>query len=191
MGRMARALLKEPTREQNAMWSMTKIMVPTDFSDSSERALEAAIVLARKFNASIVLLHVYQVPVYPYPAMTSANVPAGDLAEYVERGARAALETCASRHGDSGITITTVLKAGIPWEQILRTSKEIGAGLVVIGSRGLRGLPRALLGSTAERVVRFSSVPVMTFHGPLPVSEADKTAAGIRDADELVDRWLL
>ena len=172
------------------MWSMKKILVPTDFSESSERALEAAITLAKKFDASIVLMHAYQLPVYPYPAMTSASLPAGDLVEYVEHGARAAIQTAASRHGDCGVPITTVLKAGTPWEQILRTAKEISAGLIVIGSRGLRGLPRALLGSTAERVVRYSSVPVMAFHGPLPVSEEDKAAEGVKAANDLVDRWL-
>lgn len=173
------------------MWSTKKILVPTDFGKSSELALEAAITLAKKFDAAIVLVHVYHVPVYPYPTKTSADLPAGDLVEYIEHGAKAALQTAASKHGDSGVPITTVLQAGTPWEQILRTAKEVHAGLIVIGSRGLRGLPRALLGSTAERVVRYSSVPVMTFHGPLPVSEEDKTAEGIKAADELVDRWLI
>lgn len=173
------------------MWSMKKILVPTDFSECSERALEAAITLAKKFDASIVLMHAYQLPTYPYPTAPNANVTSADLVEYIEHGARAALQTAASRHGASGVSITTALSVGTPWEQILRAAKEIGAGLIVIGSRGLRGLPRALLGSTAERVVRYSSVPVMAFHGPLPVSEEDKTAEGVKAANDLVDRWLI
>lgn len=173
------------------MWSMKKILVPTDFSPSSDRALEAAIVLAQKFDASIVLMHAYQVPVYPYPTITGAHVPPADLVAYIEHGARASLQTAASKHGASGVPITTELNAGTPWEQILRTAKEVGAGLIVIGSRGLRGLPRALLGSTAERVVRYSPVPVMAFHGPLPVSDEDKASEGGRAATDLVDRWLI
>jgi len=170
---------------------MKKILVPTDFSKCSELALEAAITLAKKFDAAIVLMHAYRVPIYPYPTTAGANLTPADMVEYIERGARAALQTAASSHGDCGVPITTVLTAGIPWEQILRTAKEIKAGLVVIGSRGLSGLPRALLGSTAERVVRYSSVPVMTFHEPLPVSEEDRTAEGVTAANELVDRWLI
>ena len=173
------------------MWSMKKILVPTDFSKPSELALEAAIALAKKFDAAIVLMHAYHVPVYPYPAMATAGLTAADLVEYIEHGARAALQTAASSHGACGVPISTMLKAGTPWEQILRTAKEINAELIVIGSRGLRGLPRALLGSTAERVVRYASVPVMTFHGPLPVSEEDRTAEGVKAANELVDRWLI
>jgi nucleotide-binding universal stress UspA family protein len=69
----------------------------------------------------------------------------------------------------------------------LRASKKFEADLIVIGSRGLRGLPRALLGSTAERVVRYSNVPVTTLHGPVE----DACAADVKTADDLVDRWLI
>ncbi|HMI87472.1 MAG TPA: universal stress protein, partial [Polyangiaceae bacterium] len=106
------------------MWSIKKILVPTDFSDASERALDAAITIAKKFEASIVLMHAYHVPVYPYP--TTSLTPA-DLAGHVEHGARRALQTAASRRGDSGVPITTVLNAGIPWEQIVGTAKEVNA----------------------------------------------------------------
>ena len=173
------------------MWSMKKILVPTDFSKASEKALEAAITIAKKFEATIVLMHAYQIPVFPYSGLGTETLSSVDLAEYVEHGARKALQTAASSYGDSGVSITTVLNAGSPWEQIIRTAKEIEAGLIVIGSRGLSGLPRALLGSTAERVVRYSPIPVLAFHGPLPVSEQDKKVEGNRAANELVDRWLI
>ena len=173
------------------MWTMKRILVPTDFSKGSERALEAAITVAQKFDAAIVLMHAYHVPVYPYPTVSAANVTPLDMVEYIEKGARTALATAAATHGDSGVRISTVLTAGIPWEQIIRTAREVEAGLIVIGSRGLRGLPRALLGSTAERVVRYSPIPVMAFHGPLPVSDEDRAAEGTKAANELVDRWLI
>ena len=89
----------------------------------------------------------------------------------------------------SGVSIETVLRVGTPWEQILRASKEQETGLIVMGSRGLHGLPRALLGSTAERVVRHSPVPVMTLHGPLPKLSLKEARA--KEADELVDQWLI
>ncbi len=53
------------------MRSIKKILVPTDFSQPSEAALQTAIELAKKFGASIVLLHAYQVPVYAYPTATA------------------------------------------------------------------------------------------------------------------------
>jgi nucleotide-binding universal stress UspA family protein len=114
-----------------------------------------------------------------------------DLVEHIEKAALTALETAAASHGACGVRITTALQAGAPWEQIIRTARAIDAGLIVIGSRGLRGLPRALLGSTAERVVRYSPIPVMAFHGPLPVSEEDRTREGASAANDLVDKWLI
>jgi len=172
------------------MWSITKILVPTDFSKASDAALDAAIALAKKFDAAIVLLHAYQVPVYPYP--TSQAVTAADLVGHIEKGAREALQTAVAQHTGSGVSITTVLHAGTAWEQILRTAKELDAGLIVIGSRGLRGLPRALLGSTAERVVRYAQVPVMTLHGPVGGIGDDPTMSeSARAANDLVDRWLI
>ena len=173
------------------MWSMKKILVPTDFSKSSELALDAAMTLAQKFGSSIVLMHAYQLPVYPYPVTANTLVSPADMLNHVEHGARALLETAAAAHRDRGVPISTTIKAGSPWEEIIRTAREIDAGLIVIGSRGLRGLPRALLGSTAERVVRYAPIPVMTFHGPLPVTEEDRAKEGGAAANDLVDRWLI
>ena len=161
------------------MWTMKKkILVPTDFSEPSELALDAALSLASMFDAAIVLMHAYQVPTYPYTVSPAVMVTPVELVEHIEKGAQTALQAAAAKHESSGVRITTALKAGTPWEQIIRTAQEIDAGLIVIGSRGLRGLPRALLGSTAERVVRYSPIPVMTFHGPLPAGEEDRTKEG-------------
>jgi nucleotide-binding universal stress UspA family protein len=145
------------------MRSVNKILVPTDFSPASAAALEAALFLAKKLEASIVLMHAYQLPIYTYP--TAPLVPVADLSAYVEEAATKALEATASAQR-AGIPITTALYLGSAWEQILKAASDHEVGLIVMGSRGLRGLPRALLGSTAERVVRYSPVPVMTLHGP-------------------------
>jgi nucleotide-binding universal stress UspA family protein len=169
------------------MWSIKTILVPTDFSKASDAALEAAVTLAKKFDAGIVLLHAYQLPVYPYSS-TSTVTPA-DLLAHIDKSAGKALENAASAHAQSGVRITTALKAGVAWEQILRAAKEFDAGLIVIGSRGLRGLPRALLGSTAERVVRYSPIPVTTLHGP--VEGDDQPSEGAKAASDLADRWLI
>lgn len=173
------------------MWTPKRILVPTDFSKASEMALDAAITIAQKFDATIALLHVYRVPVYPYPTTAPANVTPADLVKGIEHGAREALQTAASSRGDRGIPITTMLSTGTAWEQIIRAAREMEASLVVMGSRGLCGLPRALLGSTAERVVRYSPVPVMTFHDPLPVAEEERSREKAKAANDLVDRWLI
>jgi nucleotide-binding universal stress UspA family protein len=169
------------------MWSVKKIMVPTDFGAASQAAVDAAIELARKFDASIVLMHAYQIPVYTYPS--APLTPIADLNAHVENAADKVLNEAASAARKSGVPVTTVLRVGSPWEQILRATKEQECGLIVMGSRGLHGLPRALMGSTAERVVRHSPVPVMTLHGPLPKPGPKEAAA--KAADDLVDQWLI
>jgi|SRR4051794_16489652 nucleotide-binding universal stress UspA family protein len=166
------------------MWTFKKILVPTDFSPPSEAALDAAIELARKFEASIVLMHAYQIPVYPYPV-----APPCDLSLYVEEAASKQLESVAAKPREHGVGVLTVLRPGAAWEQILRTSKEQRADLIVLGSRGLHGLPRVLLGSTAERVVRHSPVPVLTLHGPL--TKSNEKDANQKSADDLVNQWLV
>jgi nucleotide-binding universal stress UspA family protein len=146
------------------MRSITKILVPTDFSPASIAALEAALSLAKKFDASIVLMHAYQVPIYAYP--TAPMTPAAELSTHVEQMALKALDAAAAAQ-HAGVPIATGLYLGAPWEQILKAATEHDVGLIVMGTRGLRGLPRALLGSTTERVVRYAPVPVMTLHGPI------------------------
>ncbi len=171
------------------MWSIKKILVPTDFSQPSEAALEAAIDLAKKFGASIVLLHTYQVPIYAYP--TAPMVPVAELTSSVEEAANKALAASARAYAKSGVTITTALHVGIPWEEILRAAKQHEVNVIVMGSRGLRGLPRALMGSTAEKVVRYSQIPVMTLHGEItPAADISVNENRARVPEDPIDRWI-
>jgi nucleotide-binding universal stress UspA family protein len=62
--------------------------------------------------------------------------------------------------------ISAILLNGAAWEEIARMAAEQNADLIVMGTHGRRGLPRAILGSVAERVIRTSSVPVLTVHAP-------------------------
>ena len=89
------------------MWTF-KILVPTAFSPSSEAALDAAIELARKFEASIVLIHAYQIPVYPYPVAL-----AGDLSLYVEEAAGKQLESVAAKLRGHGVSVRRRPSAGL------------------------------------------------------------------------------
>jgi len=70
-----------------------------------------------------------------------------------------------SRGEPGGEEFHTVLRTGVPWEEILDTAKKLDVGLIVMGTHGRRGLPRAILGSVAEKVVRLSPVPVLTVRG--------------------------
>jgi nucleotide-binding universal stress UspA family protein len=151
------------------MWLEKRILVPTDFGDSSRAAAEAAVELAHRFRVPLVLLHVFQVPTTVNRGVLAT--PIADYVQLVEDEAQSALNGEASRLRASRTDVrtalmSTVLKSGNTWEEILDAAKKFDVGLIVMGTHGRHGLPRALLGSVAERVVRLSPVPVLTVHGP-------------------------
>ena len=65
---------------------------------------------------------------------------------------------------ERGVATRGVLKQGPTWQTIVETADEVGAGMIVMGTHGRHGLPRALLGSVAEKVVRTAHTPVLTVH---------------------------
>ena len=72
---------------------------------------------------------------------------------------------CSARLGDFS-KYQTVIVSGIPYEEIIRKAEEIGASLIVVGTHGRTGLDHLIFGSTAERVVRSASCPVLTIRLP-------------------------
>jgi nucleotide-binding universal stress UspA family protein len=64
------------------------------------------------------------------------------------------------------VKLTSVLREGPAADEIRSLGDELKADMIVIGTHGRRGLARALLGSTAENVVRTSTIPILTIHGP-------------------------
>jgi nucleotide-binding universal stress UspA family protein len=131
-----------------------RILVPVDFSESSEPALKFAAKLAAGFKAELSLLHVIE------PCL-----PTGDLALDLARmridfkkGAQRRLEELLKR---CSMACRAVVRAGSPSQQILEEAEEIGADLIVIGTHGRTGLPHLLIGSVAERVLRLAYCPVL------------------------------
>jgi nucleotide-binding universal stress UspA family protein len=139
------------------------ILVPTDFGEIAEHALAHAIDLAARLGARVTLVHVYGVPYYGY---AEGFLMTAELLEAIEGAARAAIADLAKRAQRPDVKIDTVLRQGMPWLEIDAVAKESGVDLIVMGTRGRKGLARALLGSVAEKVVRTAPCPVLTLHGP-------------------------
>jgi nucleotide-binding universal stress UspA family protein len=138
------------------------ILVPTDFGEPSEAALDYAMALAKPFGAEIVLLHSFEVPIVGFP--DGAMMATAELTNRILEGAQAGLDRQVERCSGKGVTVRGVVKQGDAWRTVVATSEELGAGLIVMGTHGRKGLPRALIGSVAEKVVRTSPVPVLTVH---------------------------
>jgi nucleotide-binding universal stress UspA family protein len=140
------------------------VLVPVDFTETSDRALEYAIELARRFEARVTVMHAYQIPVYGFP--DAAYITSAELAAQISAAAQKRLDEIVESHKTAGVEMIAVLRDGVAWEEINAIASETHADLIVIGTHGRRGLSRALLGSVAENVIRTSTLPVLVIHGP-------------------------
>jgi nucleotide-binding universal stress UspA family protein len=141
------------------------LLVATDLSDASRRAMDLAIDLSRALGADLTVVHTCEVPVYTYtPEMAMAPV---DLLSPVVDAARVKMGQEMRQVRATCPGAKSLLEVGAPAEKILATAAASGADLIVVGTHGRRGVAHALLGSVAEKVVRLSPVPVLTVH-PAP-----------------------
>jgi nucleotide-binding universal stress UspA family protein len=141
-----------------------KILVPTDFGDASNDAIDFAVGLAKTFGSTITLLHVYEIPVYPYPGLT-IDV---DLLTPIREAAQKELDRAFAALQKVGCEARAQLESGIPWGKILAVAEAQKSDLIVMGTHGRKGVMHALVGSVAEKVVRLSPVPVLTVRHPVP-----------------------
>lgn len=144
------------------MAAFKHIVVPTDFGELAEHAIDVAVELASKYGATLTLVHVYSIPTPAYAEAFSWPM------EELEKAAREALDRelarTKARHADTD----AALEVGVAYDRIVEVVKGRGADLVVMGTHGRRGLPRFVLGSVAEKVVRLCPVPVLTVPEPHP-----------------------
>ena len=133
------------------------ILLPTDFSEGAELATNIAVDMAATSGATITLFHAYSLPVLMY-----ADGITFPVSEIGSSSAADALQAALTRLRQRWPNCDALLVCGVPWQQILMAIETSGADMVVMGTHGRRGLPRAILGSVAEKVVRLSPVPVLT-----------------------------
>jgi universal stress protein A len=140
---------------------LARLLVPVDFSDCSLRALEYALALAERFGSKIVLLHVVEPAVYPENYLV-ASPALDETNQNLLESARERLQELRHKRIGHRIQAETLVRMGRAHSEIPDTAKALGADLIVLGTHGYTGLKHALLGSTAERVVRQGPCPVLT-----------------------------
>jgi len=134
------------------------ILVPTDFSEDAEQALEYAVALASKLDARIHLLNaLVLLPIGPEIAVAMST---RRIDELMTDSQKALDRLVAVRSGKAAFGPTRQ-KTGDPRMVIEETAAEIGADLIVMGTHGRRGVSRLLLGSVAESVARTAPCPVL------------------------------
>ena len=136
------------------------ILVPIDFSEHADLALETAIQLARDSGGRLHLLHAYEIPLGTIPPYGVA-IPDALLIDVRDAAARR-IEKAAHKVEAAGIPCETQILHAPPAEGIAEAARACGADLIVMGTRGLTGLKHVLLGSVTERTIRIAPCPVLT-----------------------------
>jgi nucleotide-binding universal stress UspA family protein len=144
--------------------AISKIVVGTDFSEASERALVFALDLAERTGASVELVHAYALPSFNLP-LEGAVMPSASHMVDLSNRLQDLLNGSVARHSHRGLPLSGHLRNGVPHEELCSYALQAGADLIVIGTHGHTGALHALLGSVAERVLRVASCPVLTVPG--------------------------
>lgn len=136
-----------------------KILVPTDASEYSRRALDTALELAKHFQAEITLMHVTFTPqaYWGYTISYGISVTQEDLT----RNGQLALEATLVGVSTDGVKVSTVLEIGHPVGKILEQIHKDNIDLVVIGSHGYGPITGSVLGSVSQRVLQKATCPVL------------------------------
>ena len=140
----------------------TTILLATDGSDEAKRATEAATELSRETGSEVHLVYVLPTPAQ----LTGHHLYSDEVRESLiggaERDAETFLKEQAEKIGSGGGKVAdTHLRSGDPDKEILRTAESLGVGLIVVGSRGLGAVSRALMGSVSDSVVKHAHCPVL------------------------------
>lgn len=185
------------------MIRLERILFPTDFSESSERAFDMALILAREFGAELHMFHAVALH-EDDPHNPSHHFPdPGAVRDRLEKLAETAMSELVDRGPESQVKIRRIQSRGIAAAPtILDHAGEWDADLIVMGTRGRRGPSHLLLGSVADEIVSHANCPVLTVRGDentapmeaverilVPVDFSEHSRISLAVARELAGRW--
>lgn len=172
---------EEPVEKEHE----NRILVPVDFSDYSVTACEIAVNHASQTNAEVVLLHAYYSPFFPsaIPMADSLVYQAGENEIMIGIRKKAEIEMGKLKEQLTGkirdgqlpdIKFSSLLREGIPEEEIITCAKEIKPALIVMGTRGKSQKEADLIGSVAGEVIDVSKIPVLVIPEKVPFNSIGK-----------------
>jgi nucleotide-binding universal stress UspA family protein len=143
------------------MFKIKNILLPTDFSKTSLTAAEYAVELSDEYKAALHVLNVLE-KTPPILAIRSLDLSREKIIESIDADAQSHLsETVKKIKKIKDVEIIPVIRKGIDYEEIIKYSKEKKIDIIVIATHGRTGLIHTLLGSVAEKVIRYSKIPVL------------------------------
>lgn len=174
---------EEKEKSIKTLKSIRRILVPVDFSDASEKAIQLAFEIADLLKAEIRLLHVYYNPVVdvvPFDTSHTYQINLNSYLHEIEQNARKQishleleLKNKASEKKNR-IKITSSLANGIAHDEIISFSKKYKPGLIIMGSRGMGNQSTGLIGNVTAKVVEKSEIPVIAIPEKYKFISVDK-----------------
>tara|TARA_R100001377_G_scaffold85078_2_gene70208 strand:+ start:80 stop:910 length:831 start_codon:yes stop_codon:yes gene_type:complete len=165
---------------------MKKIIVPIDFSEYSEYALETAAILAKKNNSEILALHMLELSEAILTKDSSDQMESLFFMKLAEKRFTEFLD----KPYLEGIQVTPIVKHFKVFTEVNEVAKENQADLVIMGSQGSSGIKEFFVGSNTEKVVRYSEIPVLVIkHNPI-LTEFDTVVFASDFSDDAVSAYL-
>jgi nucleotide-binding universal stress UspA family protein len=144
---------------------MKKIIVPVDFSEHSDFALEAASNIARKYGSELIVLHMLELS---NAILTADNNALNEEAIFYLKLAEQKFEAFLDKPYLEGLKVNPIIKHFKVWSEVNEVADEHKANLIVMGSHGTSGVKEVLVGSNTQKVVRHSDIPVLVIkHNPI------------------------
>ncbi len=138
------------------------ILVPTDFSELSNEAVDYAYSMAKRIDAKMIFLHTLEWPDHP-----DEMTPMYDEGyAFMKDRANAMLHDLVERAEKEGLEASAALADGVPFVEIIQAARKNNADMIIMGTHGRTGLSHIMMGSQAERVVRQAPCPVLTVKNP-------------------------
>jgi nucleotide-binding universal stress UspA family protein len=138
--------------------NIKKILIPTDGSDYGMRAAEYGISIAKMLDAQIMVVYVIDDVVLD---QISTVTERGDAEQELKQDGQRHINYVIGLAKKEGVKAASLLAKGRPFDQIVHLAKEQNMDLIVMGTYGLKGAERILIGSVAERVIEYSPCPVL------------------------------
>ena len=153
------------------MRTVQRVLVPVDFSEYANQALEYAIVLASKLGARLTLLYVIQSPPWGGVDMDVTLPHAySQYIQHLEAESANSMQAYLERVTAAGLEGEVAVVNGVPFHEIIETAKMQQVDLIVMGTHGRTGLQHILLGSVAEKVVHLAPCPAIPGDRGSPVT---------------------
>ncbi len=143
------------------MREIRTILLPVDFSDSSEMLAEYALTFGTRFKAKVYVLHVVS-SLEDYTGLYVPHISLETVMTEIYHSAKKSLNDFCLRYFEGQIQYESILAKGDAYREILKTAGERKADVIIMGTHGRSGLDHIIFGSTIERVLRGAECPVLT-----------------------------